>query len=89
MSTRGAVTGGLMKAQRGTKAFAMDGSNSLRFSLGEPALLSSQHHKLKRETGYLSGRINEEFNLAESVEEPNYFGLTKSAVVKKRRSANL
>jgi hypothetical protein len=41
MSTRGAVTGGLMKAQRGTKAFAMDGSNSLRFSLGEPALLSS------------------------------------------------
>lgn len=40
MSTRGALTGAHNKAHKNTKAFPMDGSNTLRFSLGEPVLAS-------------------------------------------------
>lgn len=40
MSTRGALTGIHNKAHRNTKPFPMDGSNTLRFSLGEPVMTS-------------------------------------------------
>jgi len=40
MSSRGAFTGVHMKANRTTKGYAMDGSNSLKFSLGDPILQS-------------------------------------------------
>ncbi len=86
MSSKPAVTTGHnRKPQRDSKATGMDGG-SLRFSLGNP-MFGTTHLKSKRSNDHHSGRLGGDFNLVESM-SAGMFGLTKSAVVKKRASAN-